>query len=332
MAGRVIVVGSVNVDLVITGTRLPRPGETVSGGSFAQHDGGKGANQAVAAARLGARTQFVGAVGDDGLGAAAREALSSEGIDLTGLAAVRQLRTGVALILVAPDGENLISVAPGANDALTPDIVERALARVDPADEDVVLVSNEIPGSCVAAALAAGRRGGARTLFNPAPADGVDASILALTDVLTPNRSEAAILRALVSDDPTRDAGDGDETAGNVRDDALGLLAGARGTGGVREAVVVTLGRAGALIVGAVGPGAATPLLVPAPAVAAVDATGAGDAFAGCLAASLAAGLSLSASVERAVVAGALSTTKAGARAGMPTAPELEAALKRTRS
>ena len=145
MTGRVIVVGSVNVDLVATVDHLPAPGETVTGGRFAQHHGGKGGNQAVAAARLGAATSFVGAVGADDYGTAARAALEAEGVDVTELRTLPDQATGVALILVDARGENCIAVAGGANAALEPGHVRESLERLRPAAGDVVLVGHEIP-------------------------------------------------------------------------------------------------------------------------------------------------------------------------------------------
>ncbi|HET9613203.1 MAG TPA: PfkB family carbohydrate kinase, partial [Candidatus Limnocylindrales bacterium] len=147
-AGRVIVVGSVNVDLVATVERLPARGETVTGASFARYPGGKGGNQAVAAARLGARVAFVGAVGQDPLADEARRALVSEGVDVSELA-VADAPTGVALILVEASGENVIAVASGANGSISKASVEAALDRLRPSPADVVLVSNEIPRAAV---------------------------------------------------------------------------------------------------------------------------------------------------------------------------------------
>ncbi|HET7027917.1 MAG TPA: ribokinase [Candidatus Limnocylindrales bacterium] len=326
--GRVIVVGSVNEDLVVTGARLPGPGETVAGGTFGQHHGGKGANQAVAAARLGAVTLFVGAVGDDALGTVARDALEADGVDVSALAIVPGVPTGVALILVGPDGENAISVAGGANGRLTADAVRQALAAIGPTRDDVVLVSNEIPAAAVLAALSTARGAHARVLLNPAPADGIGRRALELTDVLTPNRTELAALARLDREAAGRAALELADPQAASRS----LLAASPDGGGVATAVVVTLGGAGALLVeaaaaGAAAAGGAAAVDVPAPTVRVVDTTGAGDAFSGCLAASLALGVGLRDAVGRAVVAGALATTRPGARAGMPTRTELEAAL-----
>ncbi|HET9457273.1 MAG TPA: ribokinase [Candidatus Limnocylindrales bacterium] len=316
-AGRVIVVGSVNIDLVATSERLPAPGETVTGAVFARHHGGKGGNQAVAAARLGAPTSFVGAVGDDEFGGEARAALEDEGIDLSGLATTPG-PTGVALILVDGRGENLISVASGANAALTVELVRDALARLAPGAGDVVLVGHEIPTATARAALAAAAASGATTILNPAPAGGLDRSIFGLADVLTPNRGELAMLLAAEARRIGR-AGVVDARP----EIAAGTLLERNSEGeGVRWAVVVTLGPAGAVVVERGRWADAS-----ARRVGAVDTVGAGDAFNGALAAALAAGFELVPAAERAVAAAGLATTKAGAREGMPTTAELEAAL-----
>jgi ribokinase len=308
----VLVVGSVNVDLVVAAPRLPAPGQTVTGGDLARYQGGKGGNQATAAARLGARVAVVGAVGDDEMGRQARSALASEGIDVAGLA-VSSRATGVALIVVDPRGENLITVAPGANDEVHAVHVRTALAALAPGPDDVVLVCREIPPDGVRAALEVGRDAGSTTILNPAPADGLDAATLALADILTPNETELALLGGLGS------------ARGNPETAARQVLAGQPTDAGEGDAhgraVVVTLGAAGALIVRAAGAAVA----VPAPAVEVVDTTGAGDTLNGALAAGLADGLDLAGAVRRAVAAAALSTTRPGARGGMPTRAELEA-------
>ena len=194
MAGRVIVVGSVNEDLVVSTERLPAPGETVIGGRFAQHHGGKGGNQAVAAARLGARTFFIGAVGDDAFGRAARAALEAEGVDVAGLFTLPDEATGVALIVVDEAGENSIAVASGANAALDSVQVRAALKKLDLKRADVVLVGHEIRTGATHEALRVARIAKATTILNPAPAHGLERPTLELADVLTPNEGELATL------------------------------------------------------------------------------------------------------------------------------------------
>ena len=287
-APRVVVVGSINVDLVVAVSRLPRAGETVAGGRFARHGGGKGANQAVAAARLGASVAFVGAVGDDEMGDEAVRALASEGIDVSGVSRLED-PTGVALIVVDSAGENQIAVASGANAALI-------VRDLDLSGEGVMLLNHEIAPSVVegAARLAAGA--GWRVVLNPAPARALtDAPIAALT----PNASEAAELTGC--DDPA--------------DAARALLA---QTG---AAVLITLGGDGALLLAPDG----APERLPATRVDVVDTTGAGDTVNGALAAELAACRPLRDAALFALRAAALSTTAAGARGGMPTREQVEA-------
>jgi ribokinase len=185
--GRVLVVGSINVDLVARIDHLPAAGETVGNAVFERHPGGKGANQAAAAARVGARVAFVGAIGDDPLGEEARSALAAEGIDLAELS-IAAGPTGVALILVDRQGENVIAVAPGANSAFGPDVAASALEGFRVGPGDVVLVGHEIERETARAALATAHAAGARTIFNPAPADGVGRSLFYLVDVHVPNR------------------------------------------------------------------------------------------------------------------------------------------------
>ncbi len=302
--GRVIVVGSVNVDLVVRATRLPRPGETVTGSDVVRHHGGKGGNQAVAAARLGAHVAIVGAVGADDLGSDARAALAGEGVDVAHLARVER-PTGVALIVVDDRAENLIAVAPGANRAIGASMVRAALEGLALGPADVVLCSREIPPDAVLAALTTARAAGAFTVLNPAPADSLDPDTLALADVLTPNAAELALIAGLVDPEAAARAVLADGPAG--------------------RRVVVTLGAAGALVVGATA--AAVP--VSAPIIEPLDTTGAGDAFSGALAAGLAAGLALDLAAGRATAAASLSTTRPGARSGMPTEAELDAFLAR---
>ena len=287
--GRVIVVGSVNIDLVVTIARLPDPGETVIGGVFSQHHGGKGGNQAVAAARLGARVAFVGAVGDDAFGRQARAALEAEGVDTSELLTLPDVATGVALIQVDARGENTVSVAGGANRSWGVDQVNEALGRLGPRPGDVVLVGHEILTATAAAALAWGRKAGATTILNPAPAHGLDAATVALADVVTPNEGELAVLESA----------------------------------GVRPTVfLVSLGAAGARLTTPDGDS-----LIAAPRVNAIDTVGAGDTLNGALAAAIAAGLSLDEAARMAVAAASLAVTRAGAREGMPTRLELDAAL-----
>lgn len=267
MSGRVIVVGSINEDLVVRVARLPAAGETVGGGAFERHHGGKGANQAVAARRLGAIVEFLGAVGTDEFGVSAEAALSEEGVGHGELQRVTDGPTGVALIFVDADGENVIAVAPGTNETLTETQVQDALARLRVSTADVVLVSHEIPTAAGRAALVTARRKGARSVFNPAPASSLDRSVFGLADILTPNRSELATLATDEGIRIGRPSLAGEPPERQAR--AL-LETNAEGEG-PRQAIVVTLGAAGALIVERGKGGLTTTTAVPAIAVQPVD-------------------------------------------------------------
>jgi ribokinase len=288
MARDVLVVGSVNVDLVVTAQALPGPGETVAGGTFKRHGGGKSANQAVAAARLGAAVRMVAAVGDDDLGEEAVGLLRAEGIDVSGIVRLAGIPTGVAVIVVDAAGENQIAVASGANAELAAGSVEHGLRD---AVSGVVLLCLEVPDAPVLAAARAARAAGLALVLNPAPARPLPAELLELSPLLTPNRDEA---RALAGEDDAEAA-------------ARAL---ARRT---RAPVVVTLGAAGALVLDG-------DMLerIPAPRVEAIDTTGAGDAFNGALACELAGGAALLDAVRAAVAIAAESTRAPGARAVIP--------------
>jgi ribokinase len=284
MAGDVYVVGSVNVDLVVTASTLPRPGETVAGGTFERHGGGKSANQAVAAARLGAQVRMVGAVGDDDLGEEAVAALRDEGVDVAAVARLEGSATGVALIVVDEAGENQIAVASGANAELGADAVEAPLRG---ADGGVALLGFEVPDAPVLAGARAARAAGLEVVVNPAPARPLPFALLALCPLLTPNLDEA---RALAGEE---------EPEAAAR--ALAAKTGAP--------VVVTLGADGALVVDG-----ESVERIPAPRVEVVDTTGAGDAFNGALACELARGAALPDAVRAAIAVAAASTGAAGAR------------------
>jgi len=293
---RVVVVGSINVDLVVTADHLPRPGETVLGGRYARHFGGKGANQAVAAARAGASVIMVGAVGPDRFGDESLEALASEGVDVSRVRRVDQ-PTGVAIIAVAADGENQIVVAQGANAAVSTN--DAALAGLSEGG-GVVLTCLEIPMETVVAAVSTAARLGMAAVVNPAPGQQLPAELLAHGPILTPN--EAELLAA---------------TATSGADEAIDDLARAGAT-----AVVVTRGASGALLADS-----SQRIEFPARAARVVDATGAGDTFSGVLAAWLADGQPLPAATAAATAAAGLSVSRPGARGGMPRLAAIEAAL-----
>jgi ribokinase len=280
----VCVVGSANLDLVATTPRIPGPGETVLGNSYAEHAGGKGLNQAVAAARSGAEVAFVGCLGDDDAGRRMRAVLAGDGISDAAVG-VSSTPTGRALIVVDGNGENSIVVVPGANHEVSlPDSLP---------DARVMLCQLEVPLDQVAQALAAGRRGGATTILNPAPAAPLPAELLATCDIVVPNEHEVELL-------------------GGV---AVLLAAGCR-------AVVVTRGGSGVDVHTTDGVVHCPPFEVEV-----VDTTGAGDAFCGSLAARLAAGDELNDAVRWAAAAGALATTVVGAVPAQPTADRIRELL-----
>lgn len=282
---RVVVVGSVNADLVTFVQRLPAPGETVVGGRFERYWGGKGANQAVAARRFGAHVSLVSAVGDDDLGVAAVEALESEGVDVSGVAHLPGCATGVALIVVDASGQNQIAVASGANLAVEADGIDVLLAEGPPG---VVLTNFEVPDAAVAAAVQAARAAGWVAVVNPAPARAIPAEIRGSGVILTPNEHE---LESIAGPGPPENA---------ARSLAAEVTTGP---------VAVTLGAAGALLLDV-----DTTTRVPAPVVTPRDTTGAGDVFNGVLAAALAEGRPLVEAVRLAVSAASFAVEIPGAR------------------
>ena len=289
----VVVVGSVNVDLVVLVERLPVAGETVTGGTFARYGGGKGANQAVAAARAGADVLFVGAVGDDALGAEALADLEADGIDVSRVAKLEGETTGTALVVVDAHGENQIAVAPGANARLGAQTAMAALEDVVTSGT-VLLVNLEIANEAILASATRVVDAGGSFVLNPAPAREIDRAMFALGPVLVPNAGESIALTGARSPD-----------------------AAARELARITSApVIVTLGAAGALVATDEG-------VVEHPAfeVDVIDTTGAGDAFCGTLAAELARVASLDEAVRRAMAAAALTVTAMGAR----TSPDREA-------
>jgi ribokinase len=291
VAANVVVVGSVNVDMVFRVPRLPGPGETVTGGSFSRGPGGKGGNQAAAAARLGARTSFVGLVGDDQLGAEARQDLEAAGVNAS-LLGTGTAPTGVAGIFVDDAGENMIAVASGANALLDGPAVRRALAGLD-AEGAVLLANLEVPDEAVIAAAEAAEKRAWVFVLNPAPARQVPPEVLSRCSVLVPNEVEVAAL-GLGSVQELLEAGVG--------------------------AAVVTLGARGAELHRPDRPVHHQPSF-PGPVI---DTTGAGDAFCGALCWALGEGADLGSAVRLAAAAGALACREVGARAGLPDRAELE--------
>jgi ribokinase len=302
-APRIAVVGSINTDLVVYTPRLPGAGETALGGDLHRFGGGKGANQAVAAARLGGAVRMIGRVGDDDFGRWSAAGLAGHGVNVEGVAVTAGSPSGVALIVVDEGGENLIALAPGANWRLTPDDVERAWAGT--AGCSVLLLQLEVPVEANLRAAELARRDGMTVILNPAPAprSPLAGELLALLDVIVPNEGEALAL--------TGRWAEGDGTAEAV---GRALL-----TMGPRAAIV-TLGARGAQLVTRDG---AEP--VPATPVRALDTTGAGDAFCGGLAFALARGDGLVEAARYAARVAALSVTRRGAQESLPTADEVAA-------
>jgi len=302
---RVLVVGSANVDFTVQVARLPRPGETVSGGTLLVNYGGKGANQAVAARRLGAEVRLIACVGEDASGRAIREALAAEGIGVEGVVSSRTAATGTALIVVDAEGRNQIAVAPGANRTLG---VDHVSARVEDFGwAEVVVCQLETPLATVAWTLDAARRRPAITILNPAPPSDAPLEFLALVDYLTPNAGEAERLSGI----PVGDRTDASQAAERLRGRGAGV-------------VVVTLGEDGAL---AHGPGGLHHAA--AFTVTAVDTTAAGDAFNGALAVALAEGRELASALSFANATAALACTRRGAQPSLPTRSEVERLLER---
>jgi ribokinase len=303
---KVVVVGSTNTDMTVRVPRLPAPGETVTGGDFRVTGGGKGANQAVAAARAGARVVFLTVLGTDDIGDRAVDSLTAEGLDLRHLRRIPDAPSGIALILVDDAGENLIAVAPGANAALRPADVESLAGDVEPGD--VMLVQLEIPPATVAATADLARRRGARLILDPAPVRPLDAAVLGAVSSITPNEHEAA---RLVGVDALGDAASLAHAASVLHDR------------GVRD-VLITLGAAGVYVS---TDGDAT--RIPAFAVAAVDTTAAGDIFNGALAVALIEGHSLRDAARFGSAAAAIAVTRPGARESAPHRADIDAWLAR---
>jgi ribokinase len=290
----VVVVGSLNMDLVVRAPRLPVPGETLLGRSFSTVPGGKGANQAVAAARLGARTAMIGCVGDDAFGRQLRAGLEADGIDCRALRTLSGQSSGVALIVVEESGRNGIVVVPGANGQLAPEDVDRHPAIL--AGTRVVALQLEIPLATVEHAARAARAQGKIVVLNPAPAQGLPPDLIACADFLVPNEVEAAML------------------TGVAVDSVQGAIAAARRlrAQGARN-VIITLGERGAVVATATGEQHYL-----ASRVEAVDTTGAGDAFIGGFCAALAKGRTVAEAVAFAQAAAAISVTRHGAQTSMP--------------
>lgn len=287
----VVVVGSANLDLVASTPRIPAPGETVTGGSYAEFAGGKGLNQSIAASRAGADVALVACVGRDPAAEHLLEVARLADVDTTHIDRCESLPTGRALIMVDDEAENSIVVVPGANDEVT--------AASTPAGR-VVLAQLEVPAEAVVAAFGRARAEGALTMLNPAPAIDLPRELIGLTDIIVPNEHEVGLIGEI---------------------DAL-LSAGV-------QTVIVTRGSRGVSVTSNGSTRERDSWTIPAIEVESIDTTGAGDAFCGCLAAGLARGLELPAAVRRAVAAGALATTVRGAVPSLPTSAQIDELLAR---
>lgn len=303
MKPRIFVVGSSNTDMIARVPRIPQPGETILGGEFITASGGKGANQAVAAARAGGEVTFIARVGKDSFGDQARAGFHQEGINVKYLRIDPRKPSGVALIFVSASGENSIAVAPGANAALAPADVMRA--RKELARSDVLLAQLETPLATVEAALRLAVRHCVPAILNPAPAQALPDDLLRCVSVLTPNESEAESLTGI-----------------KVTDEASGVRAAARLRDRGVPTVIITLGAKGALVASKEGH-----VMVPGFKVKPVDTTAAGDVFNGAFAVALAEGCELCAAVQFANAAAAISVTRMGAQPSAPTRREISSLL-----
>lgn len=299
MKQKIFVIGSSNTDMVVKSQKLPAPGETIIGGTFLMNPGGKGANQAVAAAKLGANVTFVSKTGDDIFGKQAVQGFQREGINTDFVFTDLENPSGVALILVDAKGENSIAVASGANGNLQIAEVAKAIEQI--AAEDTVLLQLEIPIPTVEFAIKKCFERGAKVILNPAPAQVLDESVFKYLDIITPNETEAELLTGIKVTDL--------ETAKRA---ALKFH-----EKGVKN-VIITLGSRGAYL-----HNSTTNRLIDAPAVQAVDTTAAGDIFNGALAVALSEGNDLEQAIDFACKAAAISVTRMGAQASAPLRSEV---------
>jgi ribokinase len=305
VSSKILVVGSLNMDLVAFARRIPVPGETLTGHTFLSVPGGKGANQAYAGARLGASVAMLGRVGTDDLGRQLRENLGGAGCDVSGVITTADSTTGIALIFVADSGQNSIVIVAGANGKLSPEDIAAASSRFSGVTH--VLLQLESPIATVVAAAQASRRAGARVILDPAPAPSIalPAELLANVDILTPNETEAAILTGAA---PRRmNPEEAFEVGRHLREHGP-------------AAVIVKLGEQGAALITAEGSE-----VLRAPSATAVDSTAAGDIFNAALAVALTEGAEIAAACRFANRAAVLSVTRRGAQASAPSRAEVDA-------
>jgi ribokinase len=303
----IIVVGSVNLDLVCTGKRIPAPGETITGDQFQTFHGGKGANQAVAIGRLGYPVSMVAKVGDDEFGDRLRKGLQAADVDVAAVGTAKGTASGVALITVDAQGQNSITVVPGANGKLVPRDIEKALPRLRSAG--MILAQLEIPMDTIEYLSEIAERLQIPLMLDPAPARAISRDVLRRVTYLTPNETEASALCGM--------------PAGDLNPENAGEYAGKLLKSGAAN-VIIKMGGRGAYVAGADG----TRTMVPSFKVRVVDSTAAGDAFNGGLAVALMRGMSLVEAARFAAAVGAVSVTRAGAQPAMPTAREVNRLLK----
>lgn len=296
----ILVIGSANTDMVVRTTRFPQPGETILGGEFFMFPGGKGANQAVAAARLGGEVSFVCKLGSDIFGQQAMEGFKKEKINTTYCYTSPDTASGVALITVNAAGENEIVVASGANNELTKEDIDKAHAAFEQAD--IMLIQLETPIATVEHAIRKGYEMGKRVILNPAPAQAISADIYPCLYLITPNETEAALLTGIEVTDAA--------TANQAAEALLQFGA---------QQVLVTLGSRGAFF-----KSSETQALIPAKKVKAIDTTAAGDVFNGALAVALAEGWDWLEAIGFAASAAAFSVTRMGAQTSAPTRAEVQ--------
>ncbi|WP_316817014.1 ribokinase [Pedobacter nyackensis] len=294
MTGKIIVTGSMNMDMVVKTSHIPQPGETVLGGTFFMNPGGKGANQAVAVARLGGEVAFIGKIGDDIFGKQSSQLFDEEGVDTLGILSDAENPSGIALITVDQLGENSIVVAPGANANLEPDDVEQAFSLYP--DGKILLIQLEIPMRTVEFAARYAQGKGMTVILNPAPANDLIPELFSLIDIITPNVNEAEVLSGVKITDITS----AKEAAESLHKQ------------GVKN-VIITLGKLGAALLEE-----GVFYHIPAPEVETVDTTAAGDVFNGALAVAVAEGRSLKDAASFACRAAAIAVTRLGAQSSIP--------------
>ncbi len=302
--GKIVVVGSSNVDLIVKAERIPQPGETVMGGDFLMVCGGKGANQAITVHRMGGDVTFVTRIGEDMFGDRLLRQYASEGLDTNYVVRDSDSASGVAIISVDASGENCIVVAPGANDRLSVADIESARSQIETAD--FVLMQMEIPMEVIRYVKDMAVKAGVKVVLNPAPAARLDEDMLRGLYMITPNESECSLLTGL----PVGDESEAEKAAGVLLDKGV-------------ENVIVTLGSRGALI-----KSRTECLTVPARRVCAVDTTAAGDVFNGSVVVALAEGRSIEQAVRIATVASSVSVTRMGAQPSVPIRAEVEEIMK----